>query len=152
LIVIQGFHCNISIYIYIYYTLIWFISSIILHPNPFPFLKWLQQVSMFHIHTCIENISTRLTLLCFTLFIYPPLECPPLNRTYLHSCTLLFKCVFFVQWWFYLGILPINILWLNESNPSPLLSESLRRAQSHIKYAHFIIVNSQQVPGLRYLL
>jgi hypothetical protein len=46
-------------------TLVWFI--------PFsPFLKWLRQVSMFHIHTCVENTSTIFTLLhslhLFSLF------------------------------------------------------------------------------------
>jgi hypothetical protein len=34
--------------------------------SPSPFLKWLQQVSMFYIHVCIENAMTIFTLLvCF---------------------------------------------------------------------------------------
>jgi hypothetical protein len=70
-------HCHI----FIYYTLVWFIHSIILLPTPFPFLKWLQQVSMLHIHICIESISAIFTLLYRLYLLFPSHWCPPLNMT-----------------------------------------------------------------------
>jgi hypothetical protein len=48
-------------HIYIYHIPVWVIPSIIFPPSPFLFLKWLQQVSRLHIHTCIESTSTTFT-------------------------------------------------------------------------------------------
>jgi hypothetical protein len=81
-------------------TLVWFIPFIILFP--LPLLKWLWQVSMFHIHTCIESTSTILTL-PYPLCSPSPSWCyPPLSMTALHSCSSLFKCLLIVQWAFVL--------------------------------------------------
>jgi hypothetical protein len=69
-----------------------------------PFLKWLQQVSVFHIHTYVENTST-----IFTFFdpLHLPFLFPVLH--YLSICSL------------FCGVLPLyftcNILYYNQSNP-----------------------------------
>jgi hypothetical protein len=69
-----------------------------------PFLKWLPQFSMFHIHACIE--STSLYSSSFTQFTYPPLPTRilPLAWSSLHSCPSLFKCLFSVQCGFALEV------------------------------------------------
>jgi hypothetical protein len=56
---------------------------------------------------------------CFTLFIYPPppTSILPLKWLVLHSCPSLFKHLFIAQWSFYLGILPVNRQYVNQSNP-----------------------------------
>jgi hypothetical protein len=107
-----------------YYTTIWFITSIILLPTPFP-LTWCQQVSMFYIHACIESTWTYLP--SFTLFIYPPLPPSTVYITWsaLHSCPSLFICLFVVQWNFCLGSLSVNILCLNWSKPLYLSSSPI---------------------------
>jgi hypothetical protein len=57
--VVSLWHFHISMC----YTSIWFIPSIVPTPTPFSFLGWLQQVSVFHIHPCVESTSTIFTLL-----------------------------------------------------------------------------------------
>jgi hypothetical protein len=72
---------------------------------------------MFHVHTWQKG--HQLYSLSFTLFIYPPapISASPLTWPVLHSCPSLFKCLVFVQWGFCLGILLVNILCTNQSNP-----------------------------------
>jgi hypothetical protein len=94
--------------------------STILLPAPLLLLWLLQQVSMFHIHSYIENTSAIFTL--FSLFIYPPPSSDLLlAQPVLHSYPPLFKCLLVVQWEFCLGILPVNIFFYSQSNPPPLL-------------------------------
>jgi hypothetical protein len=50
--------------------------SIILSLPPTPFLKRLQQISMFHIYTCIKSTSTIFTFL-FPLDLPSPSSCYP---------------------------------------------------------------------------
>jgi hypothetical protein len=107
----EGF-ITLFLCVYMFYTSNWFISSIILLTTPLPFLWWLPQVSVFHIHSCIESTSSIFIL--FAVFIYLP-------HPVLHSCPSLFRCLFAVQWGFYLGILPINILCLSQFNPPSIL-------------------------------
>jgi hypothetical protein len=86
MIVIQGFSlCHFQMYMY--YTTIWFILSIILPPISSSFLKWHRQISMFHIHIFIERTS-----IIFTVFIYFSLSksAPTLTWTILHSWPSLF--------------------------------------------------------------
>jgi hypothetical protein len=55
-------------HIYICYTLVCFIPSILLPLPSLPFLKWLWQVSMIHIYTYVESAPTIFTILhCFHL-------------------------------------------------------------------------------------
>jgi hypothetical protein len=56
------FGCDISIYDH---GVPWFDSALHYSPtSPSLFLKWLLQVSTFHIYICIENTSTIFTPLC----------------------------------------------------------------------------------------
>jgi hypothetical protein len=71
------------------------------HSSSSPFLKWLWQVSIFHIHTCVGNTSTTFILL------YPP---PPVSTTSLTILSFVVKVFVHYSVWFYLGILPINYL------------------------------------------
>jgi hypothetical protein len=49
---------------YIKYTIFEFTPSIILlHPQSPPFLEYFQQVSLFHLHTCVHTICTIFILL-----------------------------------------------------------------------------------------
>jgi hypothetical protein len=66
--------------------------------TPLPFLRWFQQVSVFHVHICIESTST------FTFFYNPsfPTSALLIAWPYLHSCPSLFRCLFIFQ----LGFLP----------------------------------------------
>jgi hypothetical protein len=50
-------------HIYMYYSLIWFISSIFLLSTLVPVLWWFQQVYKFYTHFCIECTSTIFTFL-----------------------------------------------------------------------------------------
>jgi hypothetical protein len=64
---------------------------------------------MFHIHTCVENTSSSFTL---------PL---PLGSSPLHDlfCSPVLHCLsVYCSVGFCLGILPVNILYFNQSHPS----------------------------------
>jgi hypothetical protein len=77
-------HCNIAICTCIIPR---FTSSPHYSPSYYSIclLRWLQQVSMFHIHSCIESTSTTFTV--FTFFIYPflPTSALPLSWLVLYS-------------------------------------------------------------------
>jgi hypothetical protein len=90
-------------HVYIDCTPVWFILFIILPLYLPPFLKWLWQVSMFHIPTCVESAPTISTLHCllhFPLCLVPS----PSHDFFLHSCPLGYSCPFIVQlvlpWYF----------------------------------------------------
>jgi hypothetical protein len=48
--------------------------------SPTPFLEWFQQISLFHLHTCIHNICTIFTLL-HPFFISSPFPLVPNPQT-----------------------------------------------------------------------
>jgi hypothetical protein len=111
MIVIQGmllwhFH------IYICCIPVWFILSTILPLPTFPFLRWLQQVSVFHSHVCTERTSTTFPL---------PLH---LTQPMLHSCPSSFKCLFWFSgdfdWCF-----TYKYIVLKSVSPPPLLCLTL---------------------------
>jgi hypothetical protein len=67
---------------------------------------------------CTESTSTIFTFL--TSFFYPT---PPISTLLLvwpafHSYPSLFRCLFVLQWDFCLGIIPVHVLCLSQSNPS----------------------------------
>jgi hypothetical protein len=105
------------VHIHIHCIPVWFILYIILPLLPLPFSKWLWQVSVFHIHTCIENKLTIFTLLY-------PLHLPSLSYNY---PSLNMTCFIFLSFivlvpaqcllGFCLGILPVNMLYFSQSNP-----------------------------------
>jgi hypothetical protein len=82
--------------------------------SPSTFLKWLYQVSMFHIHTCKENISTIFTFLLPLHLHSPSCYYPLLNMTCFtfHFIGISVLC----SVGFCLGILPVNMLYFNQSN------------------------------------
>jgi hypothetical protein len=76
-----------------------------LHYSPsLPFLKWLWQFLMSHVHTCIENTSIIVTL----LYPPPPTSVVPLWPV-LDFYPSLFKCVFIAQRVFVLIFFLLNI-------------------------------------------
>jgi hypothetical protein len=85
--------------------------------HPITLLKVTLTDLMFHIHIFIESTSTIYSP-SFTLFIYSslPKSALPLSWTILHSWPSLFKSLFFAQWGFCIGMLPVNILCLNKPN------------------------------------
>jgi hypothetical protein len=134
----------VTILINIYHTSVWFIFSIILFPTPLPFLKQLPQVSVFHIHTCIESTSTIFTLLYPFHLPSPPDSTFPLARPVLHSCPSLIKYLFIVHGNFFLVILPVNILCLKlwRSNTSTTLPHpclSILYCSTVFSVFHFLI-------------
>jgi hypothetical protein len=73
---------------------------------------------VFHIHSCIENTSTIFTHL-FPLHLSSLYHsCPPFNILACYSSSSLSRHLFIFQWEFCLGISPVSILCLNQSNPS----------------------------------
>jgi hypothetical protein len=91
-------------------------SSPLFLPYLFPFLKYVHRVSMLHIHTWIEHTSTIFTLV-YPLHLPSPLTSSlPLTWPIFQSCLSFFKCLIILQWGFCLGILPVNILHLKQSN------------------------------------
>jgi hypothetical protein len=57
-------------HVYMYYSPIWFISSVFLISVLVPFLWWFQLVWKLYIHFCTESTSIIFTFL--TSFFYPP--------------------------------------------------------------------------------
>jgi hypothetical protein len=57
-------------HVYMYYSPIWFISSVFLISILVPFLWWFQLVWKLYIHFCTESTSIIFTFL--TSFFYPP--------------------------------------------------------------------------------
>jgi hypothetical protein len=72
---------------------------------------------MFHVHTCIESLSIIVTLLYPLYLPSPSHKCPPTPAWLFHILSFLFRYLFVFQWGFCLGILPVNILCLDQSNP-----------------------------------
>jgi hypothetical protein len=111
----MDFHCGISMYTYI---VCWFGSSpplFFLFPL---FLKWPWQVSMFHIDTCNRKYLYLNHLLHFLLLSSLSHYYPSFNMTFFillstHHFERL--CAFLVG--FCLGILPVNKLHFNQTNP-----------------------------------
>jgi hypothetical protein len=64
------------VHICVHWTLDWLISPFFSLP-PTPFLKWLQQVSVFHTHTCVARTSSMFTLLTFFIHSSPPTTALP---------------------------------------------------------------------------
>jgi hypothetical protein len=74
---------------------------------------------MFHIHACVETISTMFTLLCSLHLLSPPSRTLPSTCLVLYSCPALFKCLFIGVLH---GILTVNrYLYLVGLTPAPLL-------------------------------
>jgi hypothetical protein len=95
-------------YKYIYFTLVWFIS---LHYSPSSLTHFLKMTSAgFHVPYSWLSTSTILTIL------YPFHLPSPLTWPVLHSYPSLFVPVH-CSVEFCLGILPVNILYFNQSNP-----------------------------------
>jgi hypothetical protein len=76
---------------------------------------------MFHTDTYVESILTISSSISLFIYPHPPASTRPLIWTILRSYSLWFKCVFIAKWEFCLGILPVNVLCLNQSNPSTTL-------------------------------
>jgi hypothetical protein len=113
----RGFHCDISICIHILYPgLIHPLHYSLSYPIHFPLLKITSPGSTvpysYMNRKCI-NIST----LFYPLHLpSPPTSALSLTWPVLHSCPSLFKCLSIVEWGFCLGISPVNILCLNQSD------------------------------------
>jgi hypothetical protein len=102
-------------------TVFWFVFFII-PPIPLHLLKMTSTVSMFRIHTCIENKLTIFTLL------YPLHSPSPTTNTLPYHDLVYISVLYWLfvhcSVGFCLGILPVNILYFNQSTP-PLLFLSL---------------------------
>jgi hypothetical protein len=58
--------------------------------------------------------------LIFLLLTLPHPKILPLSWPVFHSCPSLLRCLFIVQWDFCLGIIPVYVLCLSQSNHPPL--------------------------------
>jgi hypothetical protein len=92
-------------------------TPFIILPLPLsPFIKWLWQVSLFHIHRCIDNHWPYSP--SFTLIISLPLPLVPSPYHELFYIPVLYclsACTLFSG--SFLSIFPVNILCFNQSNP-----------------------------------
>jgi hypothetical protein len=146
MVVVQGFHCDISIYTCI-------VPLIGSFPPLFSLVPYSPSYGDFNRFQCsifIQKVHQPYSpsLLFFIYFLFPTSDLP-LTQPVLCSCPSLFRCLFIVQWEFCLSLLPVNITCLSQSSlpslvfltlfPHPVLFSSFQCVSLCLIPTHIII-------------